>query len=199
MATCNDRLKVDNILKLFSVTGESLLTIDYSHSKLFDVIYIQMNKQSEDIKYFNTKEEGEKKVGRRLLNLKVDENLLNGIQRESEEIKFISSDYIVQKNQQIKEHQKSIEEEKELRMQKQKKNTKTLVLVKGENFGMAKQKPIVEKEEQEIKELNPESNKLNKKKKQKKEKFSEQTKSEKTEKTLEETVLENNEQAENLK
>lgn len=143
-STCQAKLKVDNQVAMFRLTGEPLTRLNLADGQLFESLYCWEGTTEKDVK-FHVEPEVEKPVkARKIMNLKTteDNNLI--FKKESREIKFISEAHINEVNEEIAKEQRLRDEEAKAKAKaKQEKEAapKVVLLQKGANFGLARPKP----------------------------------------------------------
>lgn len=141
LSTCQDKLKVDNQVSMFRLTGEQLMKIDYSDGQLIECMYCWEGSAEKDVQFYVEGEgNAEKPVKvKKIMNLKTTDAIENIFKKESREIKFISEVHIAEVNEAIKKAQKVKDEEKESKAKAKGKEEvvpKVVVLQKGANFGL---------------------------------------------------------------
>ena len=163
LATCQDRLKVDNCLTLHGVSGKCLMRVDCSESQLNETLFIQNCFSQTALEYNDNSFVEKPKKEKRVLTQRIIDNVISGLKKESREVRYISNQYIDETNLDIARMQLVKDEEAKLHQKKHKK-VGNVVLTKGENFGLSRvPKVILEEYEGEDKEQ-PKNGKRKKKK-----------------------------------
>lgn len=142
LSTCQDKLKVDNQVSMFRLTGELLTRLDHTDGQLFECMYVWEGTAEKDVQFFGEAEPEKTAKPKKLMNLKTSDALESIIKKESRDIQFISEAHIVEVNEELKRAQKAKEEEVKAKAKPEKEAApKVVVLQKGKNFGVPRPKP----------------------------------------------------------